>query len=95
MNQLEIQFFFPLTEQIPLRLDYTGCDNKPKLTYYPLSGGTGTISPSQFAFYPSAPTWTTSINIDQTNITITSKNKQPLYRRVLYKLLGINWKCET
>lgn len=91
MNQLEIEYFFPLTEQIPLGLDYTGCD-KPKLTYYPLSGGTGTISPSQFVLYPTTQTWSTSINIDQTNVTITSKNKQPLYRRVLYKLLGINWK---
>lgn len=90
MNQLEIEYFFPLTEQIPLGLDYTGCD-KPKLTYH-LSGGTGTIAPSQFAFYPTAQTWSTSINIDQTNITITSKTKQPLYRRVLFKLLGINWK---
>ena len=29
--QLEIQFFWPLTEQIPLDLDYTEC-NQPK--YY-------------------------------------------------------------
>ena len=90
MNQLEIEYFFPLTQQIPLELDYTQSD-KPKLTYH-LSGGTSTISPSQFAFYPTTQTWTTSINIDQTNITITSKTKQPLYRRVLFKLLGINWK---
>ena len=92
MNQLEIEYFFPLTQQIPLELDYTQSD-KPKLTYYSLSGGTSTISPSQFAFYPTTQTWTTTtINIDQTDITITSKTKQPLYRRVLYKLLGINWK---
>jgi hypothetical protein len=30
MQQQEIQFFWPLTEQIPLALDYTDCD-KPKL----------------------------------------------------------------
>jgi hypothetical protein len=32
MQQLEIQYFFPLTEQIPLDLDYTDCD-KPKLWF--------------------------------------------------------------
>ena len=30
MTQLEIQFFWPLSEQIPLALDYSGCD-KPKV----------------------------------------------------------------
>jgi len=87
MNQLEIEYFFPLTEQIPLGLDYTGCD-RPKLT---IGTGMGLLLQT----YPTCAgtTWTTtSINIDQTNVTITSKTKQPLYRRVLYKLLGINWK---
>jgi len=27
MQQLEIKFFWPLTEQIPLDLDYTGCES--------------------------------------------------------------------
>lgn len=41
MYQQEIQFFWPLTEQIPLDLDYTDCD-KPKLyTTMPIVGGTG------------------------------------------------------
>ena len=30
MHQLSIDFFWPLTEQIPLDLDYTDCE-KPKL----------------------------------------------------------------
>jgi len=30
MRQLEIQYFYPLTEQIPLELDYTECV-KPKM----------------------------------------------------------------
>jgi len=39
MRQLEIEFFYPLTEQIPLALDYTDCD-KPKLyTTGQLTGG--------------------------------------------------------
>jgi hypothetical protein len=39
MQQLEIEFFWPLTEQIPLDLDYTECD-KPKLYYTIPNGGT-------------------------------------------------------
>jgi hypothetical protein len=44
MYQQEIEFFWPLTEQIKLDLDYTECD-KPKLwTTLPISnGGTGYV----------------------------------------------------
>jgi hypothetical protein len=90
MNQLEIQFFFPLTEQMELDLDY----GWPTHLHYKARGLAGTSSMpilgSTFEF--TKPTWTTSINIDTNNIVITSKHKQPLYRRVLFKLLGINWK---
>jgi len=93
MNQLEIQYFFPLTEQIPLDLDYG-----PTHLHFRAQGIAGTSStPILGSIYEftSTPTWTTSINVDTNNIVITSKHKQPLYRRVLFKLLGINWKCET
>jgi hypothetical protein len=65
MQQLEIQYFFPLTEQIPLDLDYTDCD-KPKIYYTDgisgsngtvlMSGGTGLTTwaaPTTIAFHPS------------------------------------------
>ena len=91
MNQLEIQYFFPLTEQIPLGLDYEVCDTK----VYTFGGVMKDPGPTFFISPVTTPTWTTSINIDTNNIVITSKHKQPLYRRVLFKLLGINWKCET
>jgi hypothetical protein len=89
MYQQEIEFFWPLTEQIPLELDYNGC-HLPK---YVLSNAAIT----NFGFgatvpYSLQPTWTTSINVDTNNITVTSKNKPPLYRRILFKLLGITWK---
>jgi hypothetical protein len=83
MYQKEIEFFWPLTEQIPLELDYTQPD-KPKDSYPLYTTGISMCA------YPT--TWTTSINIDTNNITITSKITPPLYRRILYKLLGINWK---
>jgi hypothetical protein len=87
-QQTEIQFFFPLTEQISLELDYTGCA-KPITTVYTYPRSVS-LTGVDFVNYPT--TWTTSINVDTNNITITSKNIPPLYRRVLYKLLGINWK---
>jgi hypothetical protein len=93
MNQLEIQYFFPLTEQIPLDLEYG-----PTHLHFRAKGIAGTSSIpilGSIHQYKSTPTWTTSINIDTNNIVITSKHKQPLYRRVLFKLLGIKWKCET
>jgi hypothetical protein len=93
MNQLEIQYFFPLTEQIPLDLEYG-----PTHLHFRAKGIAGVHSLpilGSIHQYKVIPTWTTSINIDTNNIVITSKHKQPLYRRVLFKLLGINWKCET
>jgi hypothetical protein len=93
MQQTEIKFFWPLTEQTELDLDY----GWPTHLHHKARGLAGTspipILGSTYEFTGfGTPIWTTSINIDQTNITIISKNKQPLYRRVLYKLLGINWK---
>ena len=50
--QLEIQYFWPLTEQIPLDLDYTEC-NQPKYSvpigYFgsSLYGGTGWMFTNQ------------------------------------------------
>jgi len=43
MQQLEIQYFYPLTEQLPLDLDYTNCD-KPKLYFSNIAGSTAISS---------------------------------------------------
>ena len=99
-NQLEIKFFFPLTEQIPLGLDYTDCE-KPKL-YIPgsgmtISGATGT-------------SWiTTSSDITTATLKVAKpeeivgyfeigplqvgREKEPnIIQKLIYKLLGFNWK---
>jgi hypothetical protein len=61
MYQQQIEFFWPLTEQIPLDLDFTESE-KPKLYFTTgvsgsvLTGGTGTTSwavPQTIAFHPS------------------------------------------
>ena len=96
IKQVEIEFFWPLTEQIPLGLDYTGCE-KPKLSV-PLDSSTT-------SFYL-APTWgTTNIaptlsvqpqnSVGQLNIggiSVGLENQPKWYQKVLYKLLGFNWK---
>ena len=43
MQQLEIEYFFPLTEQIPLELDFSQCS--PHQYYYRAQGIAGTHGP--------------------------------------------------
>ena len=94
MHQLQIEFFWPLTEQIPLDLDYTGCDTTTKLAF-----STGT----SVAF--AQPTWATNIAPTLTVSPIDSKGtlsiggvsvgleKEPSWlQKILYKALGFNWK---
>lgn len=96
MQQLEIQFFFPLTEQIPLDLDFTESE-KPKIWITMPLGGTGMTLMSN-----GSSTWATvslkdiepnfTINIDAMPITIQSKTKPNFFRRYIYKILGMKWK---
>jgi hypothetical protein len=98
MKQLELEMFFPLTEQIPLDLDYgpthlhfrakgiAGVNSMPIL---------GTIH--EFITVPSAPitTFTSSrLTIDVQSTIIKLKTKPPLYRRALYRLLGLKWETK-
>jgi len=85
-HQTEIQFFFPLTEQIPLGLDYTGCE-PPKMTVSYTNGDT-----TGFAFYPTG-TWegVGTITLKATELTIETPN-MPWYRKLAFKLLGFKWK---
>jgi hypothetical protein len=107
MKQLEISYFFPLTEQINLDLDFTPCEkyleewraeqakNSTVISgsYLISAGGTGS-------------TWTTmstncnlgnpsfTINVDQMPITIVSKKKPNFIIRFIYKSMGMKWKSE-
>jgi hypothetical protein len=90
MNQLEFKFFWPLTEQIPLDLDYSDCD-PPKLTM----PGTGIAFGNTTGIYATSSTSLAApyLRIDNENITVAFPKKQPWYRKWIYKLLGI--KMET
>ena len=88
MIQTEIQFFYSLTEQIPLDLDYIHCE-KPRLTT--------TINNSAYTLYNSnmngaITTFTASnMTIDVNTTTFKVTEEPPLYRKVLYKLMNIKW----
>lgn len=96
--QEEIDFFWPLTEQINLDLDYSECDAKYKNCT--INQDSGIISLS------SGHTWTTSamtlsatkidttIGIETPGLTMKSKKKPNIIRRVLYNIMGIKWRID-
>ena len=95
--QLEIQYFWPLTEQIPLDLDYTEC-SQPKLSVPwgsigpSLNAGTGHTFTNQQWATTSISAGKLQLDVDTTVIKVN--DKPPLLRRGLYKLLGINWEIK-
>ena len=85
MYQQEIKFFWPLTEQIPLDLDFSESE-KPKLyTTRPLIGGTGVTLMST----GSNVTWSTRLG----DWEIPSEKKQPnkLQKFMMKYFLGWKW----
>lgn len=88
MQQLEFKFFWPLTEQIPLDLDYTNCAKhnfknfiSTSLPIYVTSNslnGSVIITGSNFV-------------LDVENTIIKTQKEIPFYRKMLFKLLGLTW----
>ena len=86
MRQLEIQYFWPLTEQIPLDLNYDNCA-KPKLE---------TVNSGQTFTIANGGTWNTTItaahlSLDIDTTTIKVKEKPNLCSRIIYRCLGLKW----
>jgi hypothetical protein len=98
MQQLEIKYFFPLTEQIALDMDY-----RPSYEYEAkkradmvagsvlIAGATG-VAWTTVSNNIGAPSFT--IDIDQTPITIVSKTKPNFVKKFIYKTLGMKWKAK-
>jgi hypothetical protein len=92
MYQQEIKFFWPLTEQIPLDLDYENCSKFKGLSIPTVNGSVG----QTLAFSSGAsPTWSTTVKSDEVEtkrLSIVLDKKPNFMLRWVYKLLNINWK---
>lgn len=89
-GQMEIKYFFPLTEQIELDLDYSECGTRSLFT-------TTTIAPSMVLTsdgngFVNSQQWTTNSFRLQENQTTMLVIKEPNFiRKVIYKLIGFKW----
>lgn len=106
MQQLEIQYFFPLTEQVLLDLDFKPCEKyfeelRAKQiadsiisngSFLISGGGVGVNTWATVSLRDVEPNFT--IDIDQAPITISSKEKPNFIKRYIYKALGMKWKVK-
>jgi hypothetical protein len=86
MKQLEIQFFWPLTEQTTLDLDYSECASH---LYYIKAQGQPKEGPFANTTYPTTVQPIVTIKAD--HLTIQTPH-MPWYRKLAFKLLGFKWK---
>lgn len=93
MQQLNIEYFFPLTEQIPLELDYTDCA-KPKLWTTIDSGLTLTVGTGGTTTWSTVSISGSQLNLDVEEIEFKLKDKPNLLRRICYKVMGLKWKIK-
>jgi hypothetical protein len=94
MQQLSIDYFWPLTEQIPLDLDYTDCAKSQPSIFFSESSNFTLIGSSTVAVSPWITVTTNKLNLDIEQTIIKVNTKPPLIRRWLYKLLGLNWEIK-
>lgn len=101
MQQLCIEYFYPLTEQIALDLDYTPCkkyeEDKRKNSLYvgnrPDQWGVVAYN-GELAFTSSNVTLNDPrlvIYPESTPITIRTKDKPNILARWVYKIMGVKW----
>jgi len=98
MQQLNIDYFFPLTEQVPLDLDFKPCEEHAKQLQEERWKNSVTITTGMGLLVGNGgTTWVNpsfTINVDQTPITIVSKKKPNFIKQFIYKSLGMKWKSE-
>lgn len=92
MQQLEIKFFWPLTEQISLDLDYTNCAKPNSKNLSSTSSPSYVLSPN--SLNNSVIISASSFVLDVENTVIKTQKEIPFYRKMLYKLLGLTWEIK-
>ena len=92
MRQLELDLFFPLTQQIPLDLDFTDC-GKPKLYTMlpPVTGAIGYLTTNGNSTQWSTSLVASNMTIDVGTTVFKVVEEPPLYRKALYKMMDIKW----
>jgi hypothetical protein len=93
MYQQQIEFFWPLTEQIPLGLDYSGC-SKPTIS---ISTGVGTTCLGLSSLGPiitGSINTTTHFTLREDTTTMIVLKKPNLLRKWLFKMLGFKWEVK-
>lgn len=90
-HQLEIQYFWPLTEQIELDLDYSNC-HKPKIytEWSPIIGSLYTIGDGNITTMISA----SNLVLDIDTTTVKTKCKPNIISRCIYRLIGLKWEIK-
>lgn len=93
MYQQEIKFFWPLTEQIPLDLDYSECE-RPKLSVSNDFAATNALTfPTNWE--NTNVTFTAAhLNLDVESTTVKLKEKPGFIRKSLYDCLGLKWELK-
>lgn len=96
MQQINIDYFFPLTEQIPLDLDYRPSYDYETKKRADMIAGSVLLADGTGITWASVNTFESSfcIDIDQTPLTVVSKNKPNIFRKYLYKIMGVKWKVK-
>ena len=91
MYQQEIKFFWPLTEQIPLDLDYADCE-RPKLSVNSGTSGLTLVSNgSAGANWVAMSISPERLIVDVEEVTFKQRTKPSLFRRLIYKIIGVKW----
>jgi len=91
MTQLEIEFFWPLTEQIPLDLEYPPFPTKSGFYISPgreycISAGGGTGATGSITIGG-----LTTIDVSQ-GFYFKYVDEPPWYRKIILKIIGISWR---
>jgi len=98
MKQVEIEFFYPLTEQVVLDLDFTRCEEyQRELRAKMFAGSVIATDGSQGQFYLAVGSNVASgfvIDRDSTPFTIRSEKKPNIIQRMVYRALGLKWEVK-